>query len=273
MNDPYANLVCPDGGYSMKPIAAHLYVPPITWKGDPVGHIGKYDCFFFLLVGECYIKIDEESFVLRAGQLAFLPKGKMRTYTTMSSDFSMYEIAFDFKIGQEHWCDAMGYSSGYYCVDLKDSSLLPSLFETSVKHEYRKDMEHDILCYANFVRILNAYIQARNESEKMALPFEGTVKYMESRMASTIKVEELAKSACMETTYFIKKFKSAFGITPINYLNKLRIYRSMSLLLSTDLSVERIADSVGISDISYFSKTFKRYCEVSPSEYRKLFRK
>lgn len=273
MNDPYANLGSPKSGYNLTPVAAHLYVPPITWKGDPIGHIGKYDCFFFLLQGECYIKIEENSFVLRPGQLAFLPKGRMRTYTSMSRELSMYEIAFDFKIGERHWCDAMEYSGDCFCVDVKDTQYVSTLFETSVRHEYIKDICHDLQCYANFVQILNTYIRARSEAEAMAIPFEGTVRFMESNLNTSLKVGELAKIACMETTYFIKKFKSAFGITPINYLNKLRIYRSMTLLLSTDLSIEKISEEVGIFDISYYSKMFKHYCTISPSEYRKLFRR
>ena len=273
MTEPYLNLSFTDNEISLTPIAAHLYVPPITWKGDPVGHIGINDCFFFIVSGECYIKIEDKSFVLKAGQLAFLPRGKMRTYTTIGGDFSMYEIAFDMKIGGKYWCDALNFGDGYYSADVPDPNALSKLFEGSVRHEYNKSAVYDIICFSNVAEIIKIYSEARLEAEAKTHPFAEVIKYMEASLERQIKVEELAKVACMQTTYFIKKFKSAFGVSPISYLNKLKIYRSMTLLLSTDRPVDSIARAIGIYDSSYFSKMFKRYCMISPVEYRKLFLK
>ncbi len=270
---PYLNLPFPKGGANLTPLAAHLYVPPIIWRGDPVGHTGTYDCIFFLISGECYVKIDNDSFVLKPGQLAFLPKGKMRTYTTVSENFAMYEIAFDLKIGDENWCDAMGYGDELFFVDAEDPERLSRLFEESVRHEHNRSMMYDIISLSNFAEIIRSYVIARYDAETKAQPFCEVIKYMENSLDRQIKVEELAKIACMQTTYFIKKFKSAFGMSPISYLNKLKIYRSMTLLLSTDLSVDRVGQEIGIFDSSYFSKTFKKFCLVSPAEYRRLFRK
>ena len=273
MFDPYRNLSFPNEGFSITPIAAHLYVPPITWRGDPVGHIGKYDCFFFVLSGECYVKIDDISFVLKEGQLAFLPKGKMRTYTTMSPGFTMYEIAFEFKLGKEDWSNSISTSFESYCVDISDTAALSELFEGCVRHEFNKDMLYNIICFSNIAAIARIYLEAGYEAEIKAKPFSEVVKYIELSLNRQIKVEELAKIACMQTTYFIKKFKAAFGISPINYINKQKIYRSMTLLLSTDLSVEKIAQSIGIFDNSYYSRIFKKHCSLSPVEYRRLFKR
>ncbi len=273
MTDTYRNLTFADNEISLTPIAAYLYVPPITWKGDPIGHIGINDCFFFVVSGECYIKIEDKSFVLKAGQLAFLPRGKMRTYTTIGGDFSMYEIAFDMKIGGKYWCDALNFGDGYYFADIADPEVLSRLFEGSVRHEYNKNTVYDVVCFANFAEIIKMYAEARLDAEAKTHPFAEVVKYMEASLDRQLKVEELAKVACMQTTYFIKKFKSAFGASPISYLNKLKIYRSMTLLLSTELSIDRVGRTIGIYDSSYFSKMFKRYCMISPVEYRKLFRK
>lgn len=273
MNDPYKNLFFPEGGFSITPIAAHLYVPPITWRGDPVGHIGQYDCFFFLLSGECYMKIGNDSFVLKSGQLAFLPKGKMRTYTTMSADFTMYEIAFDFRLGDVNWYEAAGGDGIGYSVDVADTQAMSRLFEDCVRHEFKKDMMYDVICFSNIAGIVRIYMEAMAEAQKKARPFANVIKFMETSLDRQIKVEELAKIACMQTTYFIKKFKAAFGVSPISYLNKLKIYRSMTLLLSTDESIEQIAKSIGIYDNSYYSRMFKKFSAVSPVEYRRLFKR
>ena len=74
--------------FNLNAIAVELYSTPITWKGDPVGHIGKKDAFFYVVKGECYVRIENESFIIKEGELAFLPEGKMRTYSTINSEFS-----------------------------------------------------------------------------------------------------------------------------------------------------------------------------------------
>jgi len=81
----------------------------------------------------------------------------------------------------------------------------------------------------------------------------------------------LAEVACMQPTYFIRRFKAAFGSTPIVHFNKLKIYKAMTLLSSTDYSLQKIAMEVGVSDAAYFSRMFKKHCDISPTEYRKMF--
>jgi len=269
----FSYLNYPEGGFSLKPVAVHLYVPPIAWKGDPLGHIGENDCIFFVVSGECCICIEEESFVLQAGQMAFLPRGKKRTYTTMDENITMYEVAFEFRINDHYWYDELNFKRNHCCVDVQDPAALAVFFEGSIRHEVNKNIVYDVICFSNVAEILRAYITACYAAEIRAQPFAEVLTFMRDEMHRTIRVEEPARIACMQTTYFIKKFKSAFGLSPISYLNKLRIYRAMTLLLATDMSVERIADTVGIFDNSYFSRMFKKFCSVSPMEYRNQFRR
>jgi two-component system response regulator YesN len=56
----------------------------------------------------------------------------------------------------------------------------------------------------------------------------------------------------------------------IGYLNRVRIDRAGELLKSTHNKLYAIAESVGFSDESYFSRTFKRIKGVRPGEYRKM---
>jgi uncharacterized protein YabN with tetrapyrrole methylase and pyrophosphatase domain len=55
------------------PESVHLYIPPIVWKGDSVGHIGTFDVFFLVLEGECFLKIDSEQ-ALQAATEKFIQR-------------------------------------------------------------------------------------------------------------------------------------------------------------------------------------------------------
>ena len=55
----------------------------------------------------------------------------------------------------------------------------------------------------------------------------------------------------------------------MSYLNQRRLITGQELLSSTDMSVAAIASQCGFSSQSYFSQSFKKYCGMTPAEYRK----
>ena len=72
--------------------------------------------------------------------------------------------------------------------------------------------------------------------------------------------------------YFTKMFKDSIGKTPIEYINGLRVNRSMELLFKTEKSMSEIADEIGFCNPNYFHKIFKQYTDQSPLSYRKSTR-
>ncbi|MDG0791227.1 helix-turn-helix transcriptional regulator [Cohnella ginsengisoli] len=73
--------------------------------------------------------------------------------------------------------------------------------------------------------------------------------------------------ACPSTTFF-RTFSRYVGQTPNDYLNRVRIERSVELLGRTDWSIEAIASAVGYSSGSYFIKVFRRLTGQTPGQYR-----
>ena len=86
--------------------------------------------------------------------------------------------------------------------------------------------------------------------------------------------ERLTLEKCSEITYLsisqtIRRFRSAYGMTPCEYLNQRRINTAKQLLQNSTLSVEEIASQTGFPDHNYFSKYFKKKVGLSPSKFRK----
>ena len=259
--------------FNLKTIGVHMYVSPITWKGDPVGHIGLRDTFFFVVKGECYIRVEDESFIIREGELAFLPKGKMRTYSTVNSDFVMYEYNFEFDIDGQRWVENLGFRDCGYSIAVDNPQHVAKLFEQSLRQEMSKDKMYDVVWFASLSELIKQFVVKRRELDSKFRPFKAVVKYIEDNISNSFRVDELAEIACMQPSYFIKKFKASFGVTPITYINKMKMYKAMTVLASSDCSVEKAGEKVGISDNSYFSKLFRQYCYTTPAEYRKMFNK
>lgn len=257
--------------FALTPLRVDIFTPPIRWKGDPVGHMGGTDTFYYVVEGECYVMIDGESYIVKPGQLMYLPKGKMRIYSTLSDNLVMYEIGFRFLIDGVDWYTALNMSHSNYVVDIENREQMVAWFESSMLHELQKNSAFYLTRCSNMANIISAYVAIREKMENRMVYFRDVTNYMNENIHQSLSIEALAEVACMQPTYFIRRFKAAFGSTPIVHFNKLKIYKAMTLLSSTDHSLQKIAAEVGVGDAAYFSRMFKKHCDISPTEYRRMF--
>ncbi len=78
--------------------------------------------------------------------------------------------------------------------------------------------------------------------------------YIESHFTESIKVPFLASKFMVSEDYFYKLFKQSTGVTPVRYIQQLRISYAKQLLRTTSLSVSSIGYQVGFDSSSYFAK-------------------
>ena len=100
-----------------------------------------------------------------------------------------------------------------------------------------------------------------------------SIRYINDHYAQKLTLNEVASVSGYSPTYFSKIFKEETGDSFKEFLNKLRIEKSKSLLLSNSSSVSEISSVVGFSDQSYFCKTFKRYTGTTPESFRMSIRR
>lgn len=86
----------------------------------------------------------------------------------------------------------------------------------------------------------------------------------------SLPVEELAKESAMSVSSFHRAFKQVTGDSPLQYLKKLRLLKAKGLLVFDGVRVDEAAYSVGYASASQFSREFKSYFQVPPSEARTL---
>ena len=83
-----------------------------------------------------------------------------------------------------------------------------------------------------------------------------------------LSLEEVADYVGMSKTQMSKMFKEQFGMRYLDFLTKLRMDKAKELLSDTDRTVKDILLSVGYIDKTSFTKKFKAYCGMLPTEYR-----
>jgi transcriptional regulator GlxA family with amidase domain len=85
-------------------------------------------------------------------------------------------------------------------------------------------------------------------------------------------VEELIKRSPLAERTFKRRFTNATGLTPIAYVQRLRIEDAKRRLERTDASIDEISWQVGYEDPAFFRRLFKRTTGLAPGAYRKRFR-
>ncbi len=93
--------------------------------------------------------------------------------------------------------------------------------------------------------------------------------YIEGNYCSDIKIQYFSEKYFISREYLSKLFKENYGFGIYEYVLMLRMSKAKELLAHTEMQIQEISDLIGYSNNNYFSKAFKTYYGVSPSEYRK----
>lgn len=99
--------------------------------------------------------------------------------------------------------------------------------------------------------------------------FQNINKLITENYGRTITLSEAAQSVSMNPTAFCNAFKATTGKTFNTYLTTYRLQVAARLLGTTMMNISEIAYKVGFGDLPHFTRTFKRYYNISPTEYRK----
>lgn len=92
--------------------------------------------------------------------------------------------------------------------------------------------------------------------------------YLEAHLAQHATLTQLARMANLSPQHFCLSYRRAFGVSPISHLLQMRLAQAAYLLLDRNARVGEVARTVGIEDVYYFSKAFKRRYGVSPRRHR-----
>lgn len=120
---------------------------------------------------------------------------------------------------------------------------------------------------------INALTNLHAEILNMKICFNNTfikkVKiYINENYNTDISLSALSQKFNMNPCYCSQLFKKKAGKTIVQYKTEVRMKKALELLQSTDNTITEITFLIGYTDISHFTKTFKKYYGKSPSEYR-----
>lgn len=97
---------------------------------------------------------------------------------------------------------------------------------------------------------------------------QNAIAYIHEHYNLPITLNELAEHTYVSTYYLSRMFSKELGKTFVDYLNEVRIEEAKDLLQDNGFKAYEVAERVGISDAHYFSKLFKKYTSLTPTEFK-----
>lgn len=151
---------------------------------------------------------------------------------------------------------------------------------TEIEDEYvNKTVGYKLMIKAKLLHIITYLIRHYQDTTKSSESITSKSKKLEKlgevfefinkNYSQKIQLNTLAELAYMSPSYFSTFFKLSTGFSPIEYLNKIRIAKSIEMLRATDYSIAQIALDCGFSNLANFNKIFKHFTETVPSKIRK----
>lgn len=107
------------------------------------------------------------------------------------------------------------------------------------------------------------------ESELYTRSIRQAITYIDEHYANDVSLKEVADLVHLNPSYLSTLFRDELNLSFTDYLTKVRIQRAKQLLLTTDLHVTEIAESVGYNTPRYFNKVFKDNVGLTPTMFRR----
>ncbi|MCK9414148.1 MAG: AraC family transcriptional regulator [Prolixibacteraceae bacterium] len=161
----------------------------------------------------------------------------------------------------------MNLDPGKYCKD----DLMPHELTIASTQQIADCMETQgilLQLFSKFLKIEDQTVTRLNANSKISQ----TIEYIQINLSETFTLAELAGICHLSNDYFSRLFLKTMGMRPIDYINRKRIEDAQMQLVVTNTPIEKIAIEVGIDNLSYFNRLFKKYSCVPPGEYRRLHR-
>lgn len=112
-------------------------------------------------------------------------------------------------------------------------------------------------------------LKEQDMTGKMTIPVSRALDYITLHYMEPLKIEDLAEWCHISETHFRRTFSAYMKMSPLEYINLVRIQNACDYLKKTDDPVSDIAHKCGFSTISTFNRNFKQIMGVAPYEWRK----
>ncbi|RZK36874.1 MAG: AraC family transcriptional regulator [Pedobacter sp.] len=116
------------------------------------------------------------------------------------------------------------------------------------------------------------YSKQLNPSLNQIDQIENSILFMKNNINGIFTAETFAKQQQLSLSHYSRLFRSKTGNSPLHFFNQLKVQKACQYLYFTDRNIKEICTELGFEDPFYFSRLFKKFMSISPSQYKKNYR-
>lgn len=261
----------------------------------------RSDAAEFLIVnnGELRVTVNDVTKKVIAGQGIYINVGVPHRLTSSTNeDTSFFSVVFSPAYALDISEDNFLAEKYYYPIVREKKLAFLSLDEANLRDEAVLDRINDIIA-ANTMKksgyeiLTKGYIcmlwcvlldvlksegrafNGKNIPSQDELRVRSAISYMESNYADPISLDDISEKVHISRNECCRCFKRVMGISPIDYLIRLRVFLAAKVLYKDPVSVDSISELAmrcGFNNTSYFNRAFKKYFECTPTEFTKMLK-
>lgn len=242
----------------------------------------------YVLKHKFCFQVNNEKIVLNPGEGIFFNSNVIHQIKPSQYDCSMISIMFDKSIisgseysliGKKYVDTVINTNNLDFVVFKKDVKWqndilkhVENIYSSYYKQDYAYELE--IVNNLNWIwlsLIKNLKDKIESPSKKISPDYERVktaINYIKHNYNHEVSLDDIAKSCNISKSECCRSFKRVLKMTPFEYLMEYRVLKATEYLYNTDESISNICMNVGFNGISYFGKTFKKFMNCTPSEYR-----
>ncbi len=242
--------------------------------------------------GECCFEINGAEYTYTKGDIALVPKNtRYRPHTDTTCEYTFFHFDGDFIFCEKPpekivpfdkmppgnpFYGFKGHEEADLLFDYKmtmgnQAQNIELMLRKSINTQINYAEKMQILLALQFSEMMFYISQSfcelfQNESSTPA-PVNKIVYYIKENYMHNITLDDICQSTNFSKQYCMRLFKKYMHTTINDYILSLRMRHAAYLLRSTYMNVNQTADYLGFSNVSYFSRVFKKYYGVAPSSY------
>ena len=252
-----------------------IYVSSSIYEGDwfSMHHSHSFAELFYVIKGRGNFIVEDETYPVQQDDLIIVNPNVEHTEVSVGMDPLEYVVlgvegmSFDFgKQSSSRNHEIINYRNQ------RDGIL--AYFNTMLWETENKNENYEAICQNLLEVVIISVMRSSGHpisivtTQRADKVCSRIKRYIDSNYTEVISLDSLADKSHISKYYLAHSFVKYYGMSPINYLNEVRIRASKELLQTTDLSIAQVAESTGFSSQSYFSQSFRRCCGLKPSDYR-----
>lgn len=225
----------------------------------------------YIAEGKCHVRIGDRDQIAPAGSLILFMPHSRQQYAFFCQDRSVScYVHFGGQLCQKLLSQLGFLSDGVYHIG--KSNRLASIVETMDREMKLKKVNFEMLCSAYLLEFLTLAGQKMKTAENLVYQkyralLDRVCDKMLQEHGKPYPLQYYADFCNLSLGRFSHIFREGMGVSPHEYLTRIRIEKAAQLLSNSDLSIAEVAEQTGFSGQNYFSRSFKRYTGKTPREF------